>query len=311
MIVRRTVQTALIGAILAVIAGTGPALAAENTLKVCLEDGSPPYSYKFGPRKGGFDLILAERLAAKLGRDLKVQWYESEDDDEVVPIFEVNALLSAGFCDLVGGMALVKSNLGKPVQPSAALPEWDGMKRSERGTRVNMGELIATAPYLRAGLTVILGADKAGLDVKRLSDLKGMRVGAEVTTVSSALVMRYQSGLLAEKSEHFTPGTVFNELEAGNVDAVLAETHRFERHRTRNPDTKLTGTGYSHSIAYNIAFAALKGSKAPISAINKLIESMVNSGEMAAVAKAANISYFPPRKPLIFNRITPGMLTMD
>lgn len=302
---------AFMGAAAAVIMLTGNSMAAGKSLKVCLEDGSPPYSYKFGPRKGGFDLILAERLASKLGRKLEVQWYESEDDDEVVPIFEVNALLSAGFCDLVGGMALVKSNLGKPVQPSAALPEWDGMKRSERGTRVNLGELIATAPYLRAGLTIVLGAGQKDLTVQRLSDLKGLKVGAEVTTVSSAVVMRYQGGLLADRSEHFTPGTVFKELEAGRADAVLAEAHRFERHRARNPDTRLTATGYSHSIAYNIAFAALKNGKAPISAINKLIGEMIESGEMADVAKTAKITYLAPREPLIFNRITPGMLTKD
>lgn len=298
--------TALIG-----LCWSGGAQAATGELKVCLEDGSPPYSYKFGKRKGGFDLVLAEKLAEKLGRNLKIQWYESEEDDEVIPIYEVNALMSAGFCDLVGGMGLVKSNLSKPVQPSAALPEWEGMKRSERGTRVALGELIATAPYLRAGLTIVLGADKAGTEVRTLSDLNGMKVGAEVSTVSSALLIRYRNGLLADKSEHFVPGTVFDELEAGKVDAVLAEAHRFERHRARHPDTKLTGTGYSHSIAYNIAFAALKDGKAPVSAINKLINDMIQSGEMAEVAKAAKISYFPPAPPLVFTRITPGMLTKD
>ncbi|MBL4907041.1 MAG: transporter substrate-binding domain-containing protein [Sneathiella sp.] len=284
---------------------------AKEDLRFCLEEGSPPYSYKFGKRTGGFDLLLAEQLAEKLNRNLKIQWYESEEDDEAIPIFEINALLSADFCDFVGGMALVASNLRSPVQPIAALPDYDGMKRSDRGKRVNLGELTATVPFIRAGLTIILSPEYATKKVERLSDLNGLVVGAEVTTLSSALLMRYQGGLLASKSKHFKPGKIFEELDAGTVDAALVERHRFDRYQKRHSETKLVATNYSHSIAYNISFAALKGSKAPIDQINTAINELIDTGKMQEIAAQEKLSYVAPRKPLVFYQVTPGMLLKD
>ncbi len=301
---------------LALILAAGPIFClspaiAKAQLRICLEDGSPPYSFKFGKREGGFDLLLARRVAEMLNMDLQIQWYESEDDDEAVAIYEMNTLLSADFCDFLGGFALIGSNLAKPVQPTAALPDYEDMKRSERGRRVAMGELTATAPYIRAGLTVVLGPKYTGKSVAKLSDLAGLRVGGEVSTLSSALLLRYQGGLLAGDSQHFTPGDIFEELEKGTVDAALVEQHRFDRHLARNPDTKLSASGYLHSIAYNLSFAVLKGGKAPIQAMNETINQLIKSGEMAKIAAAASISFFPPTEPYVFQRVSPDMLTRD
>lgn len=283
----------------------------DGELRFCLEDGSPPYSYKFGKRMGGFELLLAERLAQKLDKKLHVQWYESEDDDEVVPIYEVNALLSANFCDFVGGLALIESNLRTPVQPSAALPDYEGMKRSERGTRVDLGELTSTIPFIHAGLTVVLSPKNAGTIVKRLSDLNELSVGAEVTTLSSAILIRYQNGLLANQSKHFKPGDIFSNLEAEEVDAVLVERHRFDRYKQRNPETMLTSTEYLHSISYNIGFAALKNGTAPISEVNETILEFLKNGEMEKIAKMSHMSYIAPGKPAVFGQVSPAMLTKD
>jgi hypothetical protein len=287
------------------------AIAGDDELRFCLEDGSPPYSYKFGERMGGFELLLAERLAQNLDKKLHVQWYESEDDDEVVPIYEVNALLSANFCDFVGGLALIESNLRTPVQPSAALPDYDGMKRSDRGARVDLGELVSTVPFIHAGLTVVLSEKNKGKNVKRLSDLKELSVGAEVTTLSSAILIRYQNGLLADQSKHSKPGEIFSNLEAGEVDAVLVEQHRFDRYKQRNPETTLSSTDYLHSISYNIGFAALKNGNAPISDVNDVILEFLKSGEMDKIAEMSNMSYMAPRKPVIFGHVSPAMLTKD
>ena len=308
---RSNTRTALILGMVLSLALPNWAIAGEDELRFCLEDGSPPYSYKFGKRMGGFELLLAERLSQKLDKKLYVQWYESEDDDEVVPIYEVNALLSADFCDFVGGLALIESNLRAPVQPSAALPDYDGMKRSDRGTRVDLGELISTAPFIHAGLTVVLSPKNAGIKVKRLSDLKELSVGAEVTTLSSAILIRYQNGLLADQSKHFKPGEIFSNLEAGEVDAALVERHRFDRYKQRNPETELASTDYLHSISYNIGFAALKNGNAPISEVNEVILALLKSGEMEEIAEMSKMLYIAPSKPAIFGHVSPAMLTKD
>ncbi len=93
---------------------------AKDTLGVCLEEDSPPYSYKFGKKIGGFDYQLAKELAARLNRDLQVQWYESENDEENIPKLEANALLSARLCQLIGGYPMMKSSLGSA--PSSRIP---------------------------------------------------------------------------------------------------------------------------------------------------------------------------------------------
>ena len=126
-------------------------------LTICLEEDSPPLSFSFGPRKGGFDHGVAEEIAKRMGRPLKVQWFESENDEEAVPVWEANALLSDGLCDLIAGYPLLGSTLGKPETDKGAVPEYEGMKRSERGRLVKLGVLSATQPYYRAGYGVIVG----------------------------------------------------------------------------------------------------------------------------------------------------------
>ena len=60
-----------------------PAAAADETLKICLDEDLPPLSlHHRGKPDSGFDVALAQAVAAKLGRPLKVQWFESKLDED-------------------------------------------------------------------------------------------------------------------------------------------------------------------------------------------------------------------------------------
>src|SRR5258708_14663550 len=137
-----------------------PVLAAGEELKVCLDEDLPPLSaHRRGAPDSGFDVALAQALAAKLGRPLKIQWFESKLDEDSSPALESNALLSDGRCSLVGSYALTEDSLVVPGVKTAKLPDFDGATIADRrGRRVPLGILTPSQPYLYSPLTIALAA---------------------------------------------------------------------------------------------------------------------------------------------------------
>ena len=71
-------------------------------------------------------MLLAQAVADRLGRPLKIQWFESKLDEDSSPQLEANALLSDGRCSLVGGYALTTDSLVKPGLKTATLAGFRG-----------------------------------------------------------------------------------------------------------------------------------------------------------------------------------------
>ena len=104
-------------------------------LKVCLDEDLPPLSaHHRGAPDSGFDVALAEAIALRLGRPLKIQWFESKLDEDSSPALEANALLSDGRCSLVGSYALTKDSLVVPGIKTAKLPDFEGATRDRSET---------------------------------------------------------------------------------------------------------------------------------------------------------------------------------
>jgi len=278
-------------------------------LTVCLEEDSPPLSFSFGPRKGGFDHGVAEEIARRMGRPLKVQWFESENDEEAVPVWEANALLSDGLCDLIAGYPLLGSTLGKPETDKGALPEHDGMNRAERGRLVPLGVLSATQPYYRASYGVIVGPGAKGRQVDKLADLKGLRLGAEVGTMASTLLFRNSGGILADDIAHVSETKdLLPRFAAGEFDAVLIELHRFDNFMRRNGDAPLKWTGYVHPFGVNMGLAVLERDAVLRDKVNLILDEMQADGTLDTLAKRWQMTRVPPVAPWILERLTPGML---
>ena len=110
-----------------------PAVADDETLKVCLNEDLPPLSVHHRGKPGaGFDVALAEAVAKELGRPLAIQWFESKLDEDSSPALEANALLSDGRCALIGSYALTKDSLVVPGVKTAKLPDFDGATRDDQ-----------------------------------------------------------------------------------------------------------------------------------------------------------------------------------
>ena len=106
----RTVRSGIAAcALLAAAFATG-----AEPLPVCMEESNAPVSQRRGPAAGGFDVLLAQALAERLGRPLAIRWFESKYEKEASLALAVNALLSSGVCALVAGYPLYAPQLGAP-----------------------------------------------------------------------------------------------------------------------------------------------------------------------------------------------------
>jgi hypothetical protein len=99
-----------------VLAGTQHSFAQTPAapLKVCIQEDNSPLSLKRRAGFTGFDIDLANALAAELKQPLKIIPFEAELEKEASIANDVNAMLTMGVCDLVSGYALYASALGAP-----------------------------------------------------------------------------------------------------------------------------------------------------------------------------------------------------
>ncbi|MDR3464736.1 MAG: transporter substrate-binding domain-containing protein [Xanthobacteraceae bacterium] len=288
----------------AVMGSVLPAVA-EETLRVCLNEDIPPYSFREGNKAGGFDLAVAEAVAKRLGRRLAIQWFETGIDSDSSFTIQANALLSDGRCQLVAGYPLYRDGLGKPGAETGRLPGFAGAKPEDRRRRVALGELVPTKPYFYAPLTVVLSGAVADKQISSLGDLTGLRLGVNQTSLSDAILMRYGAGKFVDQITHFIPGRseLFPRMESGEIDATLVELRRFDDYRDRTPDTKLKASGYFHKIGFNMGYVTLGTEQPLIEAVNAAIADLIAKGELEAMAKSSGMTYVAPVQPDVLETI--------
>jgi len=292
-----------------------PAVRAEDTqesaLRICLNEDVPPYSVRRGNDGAGFDYLIAQALAKRLGRHLAVQWFESKLDEDSSTRIEANALLSDDRCDVLGGYPLVKDELGKPGLETARLPGFAGAGAADRRRRVTLGTLAATRPYHFAALTVVLGGKAAAKPISSLADLDGVNVGTEAGTFADAILMSFDHGRLISRITHLVPGRgeLLPKLEQGDYDATLIPLHRFDAYRIEHPDTGIKPSGYYFPIGFNMGFVGLATAAPLIERVNDALDEMLKSDEPASFASAAHMTYLPPRQPYILDDISVSDLT--
>ena len=219
-----------------------PAIAAGDVLSVCLDEDLPPLSaHHRGMPDSGFDVALAGAVAGRLGRPLKIQWFESKLDEDSSPALEANALLSDGRCSLVGSYALTKDSLVVPGVKTAKLPGFEGGTGADRRRRVPLGVLAPSQPYIYSPLTIALGPKgiekriekTRGQDIAGIGDLAGLRIGIESGTLADAILMTFDHGRLIDDITHLVPGRddLLGALDRGDFDATLLDLRRFDAYR--------------------------------------------------------------------------------
>ena len=283
----------------------------DGALRVCLNESLSPYSVRDGDSGNGFDVMIAEALAKRLGRTLAVQWFESKLDEDASSAIEANALLSDGRCDLLGGYPLIKDALGRPGVETARLPDFAGARPADRRRRVTLGTLAATKPYHFAALTIVLGGKAAAKQITSLADLDGVNLGIEISTLGDAILMSFDHGRFISRITHLVPGRgeLFPKLERGDYDATIIPVHRFDAYRMEHPDTGIKPSRYYFSVGFNMGFVGLANATPLIERANAALDDMLKAGEPASFALAAHMTYLPPRQPYILEGISMSDLT--
>jgi ABC-type amino acid transport substrate-binding protein len=279
---------------------------ADDPLKVCLDEDLPPLSvHHRGKPDSGFDVALAQAIADKLGRPLKIQWFESKLDEDSSPSLEANALLSDGRCVLVGAYALTKDSLVVPGVRTAKLPDFEGATRDDRRRRVPLGVLTPTQPYIYSPLTVVLGPKAGGRRIAGIGDLAGLRLAIESGTLGDAILMTFDKGRLIDDITHLVPGRddLLGALDRGDFDATLLDLRRFDAYRLAHPDTKIAPSGYFDPIGANRGYVGLAGDSDLLAGVNKALSELQGAGTVAELGKAAGLTYLAPREPIILGDV--------
>jgi ABC-type amino acid transport substrate-binding protein len=305
-----SVATVLLVAMATMTVAPVTAAAADDVLKVCLDEDLPPLSaHRRGTPDSGFDVALAQAVAGRLGRPLQIQWFESKLDEDSSPALESNALLSDGRCSLVGSYALTKDSLVVPGVKTAKLPGFEGSTGADRRRRVPLGVLAPSQPYIYSPLTVVLGAkaiEKAGdRNIAGVGDLAGLRIAIESGTLGDAILMTFDKGRLIDDITHLVPGRddLLGALDRGDFDATLLDSRRFDAYRAAHPETKIAGSGYFYPIGANRGYVGLASDPDLLAAVNKALSDLQAAGTIAELAQAAGLTYLPPREPAILGDI--------
>jgi len=258
-----------------------------------------------GKPEAGFDVLLAQAIAERMGRPLKIQWFESKLDEDSSPQLEANALLSDGRCALVGGYALTQDSLVKPGMKTARLPDFAGATRDDRRRRVALGVLAPSRPYIYSPMTVVLGPKAKGREITDIGDLTGLRLAIESGSLGDAILMTFDKGRLIDSITHLVPGRddLLGALQRGDHDATLIDLGRFDAYRAAHPDTAITASGYYYPIGANRGYVALASDPALIDAVNKALTDLAAEGRIAEFGKQSGLTYLPPREPAILGDV--------
>ncbi|AOW11514.1 hypothetical protein LPB72_22485 [Hydrogenophaga crassostreae] len=284
------------------LAGSGLAQAADPaTLSVCMSEDNAPLSMGRKGKLSGFDVQMAEAVASELGRPLRLVPFESElEQDANFPI-EVNALLSAGVCDLVSGFPLLAADLGQPGRLKAKPPDYPGAKRPRDRADVLLGNLVASQPYQGMALQLVQRLDVPA--ASGLGGLRGQKVGAVAGTLEGTLIATFQGGALV-------PGMVsmgklddrWAALESGKVDAMLMPSTAWDVYRQRVSGAPLRlRAGAPISLGINVGWVALAGQPELIEAVNRVAG---REAQLQQWAQDAGLQRLPPTEPAVARELT-------
>lgn len=293
-------------ALVAMLVSLTTAARAADPLSICLDEDRPPLSmHHRGKPDTGFDLLLAQAIADRMGRPLRIQWFESKLDEDSSPQLEANALLSDGRCSLVGGYALTTDSLVKPGLKTARLPDFAGATRDDRRRRVALGILAPSQPYIYSPMTVVLGPKARNRKISDIGDLAGLRLAIESGSLGDAVLMTFDKGRLIDGITHLVPGRddLLGALDRGDYDATLIDLARFDAHRAAHPGTAISASGYYYPIGANRGYVGLASDTALVSAVNKALTDLVAEGKTAEFGKQAGLTYLPPREPAILGDV--------
>jgi ABC-type amino acid transport substrate-binding protein len=287
----------------ALISLMGAALAQVTdkvALSVCMGEDNAPLSMARKGKLSGFDVKMAEAVAQELGRPLRLVPFESELEQDANFAVEVNALLSAGICDLVSGFPLLAGDLGQPTRLKAKPPDYPGAKRPRDRADVVLGNVIASQPYQGMALQLVQRLDAPMAN--GLGELRGQKIGAVAGTLEGTLIATYQGGALL-------PGMVsmgklddrWDALESGKVDTMLMPSTAWDVYRQRAGSQLRLRAAPPQSLGINLGWVALAGKSELIEAVNRVA---AREGLLQQWAQEAGLQRLTPTEPAVVRELS-------
>lgn len=293
------------------LGGMAGAHAQSAPLAVCMGEDNAPLSHMRKGQVVGFDVALAQAVAKELGRELRLVPFESELENDAILALDVNALLSAGLCDLASGFPLLQADLGPPVRALYKTPDYPGAKRTRDRPYEKLGSLVASQAYQGTALVMV---QRPGVPLVkgRWSELVGMKVGAVSGTLEGSLVAMANGGQLIPSMVSMGQlDNVWLALDEARVDAVLVPTTAWDAHRLRHPDTAIQAASWQRPLGINIGWVALSDKADLIAAVNRVIERSEASGELNTWAMAAGLTRLRPTAPAVLEKLNMSALMQD
>jgi ABC-type amino acid transport substrate-binding protein len=289
----------LANACMALVATGACAAQSPAPLRVCMAENNAPFSHQArrAPMEG-FDVAIAQAIAARLQRPLEIVPFESELEDESTLSQEVNALLSSDVCDLASGFAMLQQDLGPATRATARTPEYPGSKPYKQRPWITLGTLIPSAPYHAVAMTLVV--KDPGLSNLTLGNLGEARIGALAGTVAGAATVLFDGGRWQNRVHHLSrDDDPFQVINAGEVDTLLVSQSRLDNFKRSHPDTSMRSTGYLHPLRLNLGFVGLATNKPLLTAVSTEIQAAAADGRMAAWAKDTGVTWLAPHEPLV------------
>lgn len=285
------------------------AFAQAAPLTVCMAEDNPPFSMARKGQVAGFDVKVAEAVARELGRELKLVPFEPEVEKESMLTHEVNAMLSAGLCDLASGFPLLASDLGPPSRERFKTPDHPGAKPPRDRPWITLGMLVSSQPYQGTALVIVQRAGEP--PVSSLGGLKGRKIGAVAGTLEGTLVAMYGGGALAKQMVSLGQRDDFwAALEGGQVDAMMLPSAAFDAYRLRKPGTTLQA-GPAKPLGINLGWVALSSKADLLAVVDRVVARVSASGELQMWAREAGLSWQAPSLPAVTGSLSLAGLLRD
>ena len=197
-----------------------------------------------------------------------------------------------------------------PGLKTAKLPDFAGATVADRRRRVPLGVLAPSQPYIYSTLTVVLGAKAHDRHIADIGDLSGLRIVVESGTLADAILMNFGKGKLIDNITHLVPGRsdLLGSLERGEFDATLLDARRLDAYQAEHRDTRLAATGYYYPLGANRGYVGLGSDPPLLASVNKALSDLQAKGTIAELARAAGLTYLPPREPVILGDVMQQIL---
>ena len=219
-----------------VLSGCGPAK--KQVVTVATDATWPPFESVNEQTKKleGFDIDLMEAIAKEAGFEIK--W------------------VNVGFDPLLAGMAT---------------GQYDAAISVITITEERKAKMLFSDPYYNAGQLIAVRKDNT--DINGPADLKGKKVGAQISTTGAMEVEKIQGATLKNYDD---VGQAFLDLMNGQIDAVVADSPLVYGYVGKNSDKiKTVGQPFTEEV-YGIAVK--KGADDLLAKINQGLKAVKEKG---------------------------------